>query len=74
MGVLEWLHRRHRRHLDSCPDGACPDELIAEAEKRRREAYERWPIVNAVAARVEDQGRRNHFGETVYETYRRRHA
>lgn len=71
MGVLDWLHRRHR---EPCADGKCPEEAIAEAEKRRREAYERWPLVNAVAARVDDQGRRNHFGETVDQIYRRRHA
>lgn len=71
MDVLKWLHRRHREPTE---DGACPDELIKEAEQRRREAYARWATVNAIAARVDDQGRRNHFGETVYESYRRRHA
>lgn len=71
MGVLKWLQKRHREPTD---DGVCPEKMIKEAEQRRREAYARWAVVNAVAARVDDQGRRNHFGETVYETYRRRHA
>ena len=70
MGVLDWLHRRHRRR-DPDADGACPERLIDEAEKRQREAYERWAVVNAVTAKVDEQGRRNHFGETLDSIYRR---
>lgn len=72
MGVLDWLHRRHREPTGETP--RCPQEVLEEAEQRRREAYARWPLVNAVAARVDDQGRRNHFGETVDRIYRRKHA
>lgn len=72
MGFLEWLHRRNREPTEE-PD-RCPERLIEEAEQRRREAHERWAVVQAVAARVDDQGRRNHFGETVDQIYRRRHA
>ena len=70
MGFLDWLHRRHQER-DPDPDGSCPQKLIEEAEKRQREAYARWPLVNSVAARVDEQGRRNHFGETLDSIYRR---
>lgn len=75
MRVLEWLHRRNSDPQDMS-ESACPEELIAEAERRRREAYARWPAVNAAAAAVDAQGKRNHFGETVDASYqnRRRHA
>lgn len=69
MGFLEWLHRRNREPTQDAD--ACPQKLIDEAEKRRQEAHARWPVVNAVAARVDDQGRRNHFGETLDSIYRR---
>ena len=72
MGVFSWLHKRQRKTSED--EVKCPDELIQEAEERRREAHARWSTVNDVIARVHDQGRRNNFGETVYESYRRRHA
>lgn len=58
-------------------ESACPEELIADAERRRDEAYARWPSVLAAAAAVDKQGKANHFGETVdasYQNRRRRHA
>lgn len=52
----------------------CPKQRLEEAEQRRGEAYRRWPAVEALAARLDDERRRNHFGETIDTIYRRRHA
>lgn len=68
-----WLHRR--AVVPPPPDaGGCPLELVAEAESRRREAYARRPAVEALASRLDEEHRRNHFGETIDTIYRRRHA
>ncbi|WP_443652049.1 DUF7620 family protein [Dietzia aurantiaca] len=73
MRLPQWLRRRGKLPPPP-PAGGCPRQRLAEAEQRRGEAYRRWPAVEALAARLDNEHHRNHFGETIDTIYRRRHA
>ena len=73
MGLRDWLSRR--AHLPAPPrEDDCPRERLRQVEKRRRDAYRRGPAVDALATRLDEKRRQNHFGETIDAIYRRRNA
>lgn len=48
--------------------------MVAESQQQHAAALRRRSVVNDLTRRVNEQARRNHFGETVDAIYRRRHA
>ena len=48
--------------------------MVADSQRKHAAALRRRSVVDDLTARVDDQARRNHFGETVDAIYRRRHA
>ena len=48
--------------------------MVADSQQKHAAALRRRPLVDELTSRVDDQARRNHFGETVDAIYRRRHA
>lgn len=73
MKLTAWLG--HWRGVPSPPvDPDKAEELLRSAIERREEAYQRAPGVEALASRLDEHRRRNHFGENIDAIYRRRHA
>lgn len=72
---MSFLDRLCRRVRPEPPvDEATVTELVADAQAQHRRALQRRSTVDALTSRVDAKARRNHFGETVDQIYRRRHA